>query len=249
MQGICKQFDPCARTSPGAMLKTVSLFNRTMSYNVEENDILKNKLAKEKASVTNENPIIIEDREELIYMLSEAASLEHMIMCQYLFAAFSLKRDTSEGVTAAQLEAITRWEHLVSLVATQEMLHLTLVNNLLSSIGSIPFFGRPNFPQHARYYPRESSWPCCPLARMPCNTFCSWSGPKAWTARTRRNSRCWPCPNPAWISILGRSCPKRRILLRLGTFTGGLSKGSGISWTSTAKGRSLSARRERRRHS
>jgi len=39
--------------------------------------------------MTNENPIVIEDREELIYMLSEAASLEHMIMCQYLFAAFS----------------------------------------------------------------------------------------------------------------------------------------------------------------
>ena len=40
-----------------------------------------------------ENPIIIEDREELIFMLCEAAELEHMIMLQYLFAAFSLKRD------------------------------------------------------------------------------------------------------------------------------------------------------------
>jgi hypothetical protein len=54
---------------------------------------LNSKLVKEKASVTQENPIVIEDREELIYMLSEAASLEHMIMCQYLFAAFSLKRE------------------------------------------------------------------------------------------------------------------------------------------------------------
>ena len=56
--------------------------------------------------MTKENPIVIEDREELIYMLSEAASLEHMIMCQYLFATFSVKRDVSEGVTEAQLEAI-----------------------------------------------------------------------------------------------------------------------------------------------
>ncbi len=53
--------------------------------------------------MTKEPPIVIEDREELIFMLSEAAALEHMIMCQYLFAAFSLKRDVSEGVTAAQL--------------------------------------------------------------------------------------------------------------------------------------------------
>ena len=103
--------------------------------------------------MAQENPIKIEDREELIYMLSEASSLEHMIMCQYLFAAFSLKQDVSEGVTATQLEAIKRWERAISLVATQEMLHLTLVSNLLSAIGSIPFFGRPNFPQKAKYFP------------------------------------------------------------------------------------------------
>src|SRR6202166_3059504 len=103
--------------------------------------------------MTQENPIRIEDREELISVLSEAATLEHMIMCQYLFAAFSLKRDVSEGVTVEQLGTIKRWERLISLVATQEMLHLTLVCNLLSAIGSIPFFGRPNFPQKAKYFP------------------------------------------------------------------------------------------------
>lgn len=31
----------------------------------------------------------IEDREELIFLLSDAAALEHVIMCEYLFAAFS----------------------------------------------------------------------------------------------------------------------------------------------------------------
>ncbi|HLZ61600.1 MAG TPA: ferritin-like domain-containing protein [Ktedonosporobacter sp.] len=112
--------------------------------------------------MTEENPIIIEDREELMYMLSEAASLEHMIMCQYLFAAFTLKRDVSEGVTEEQLEAIKRWERQISLVATQEMLHLTLVNNMLTAIGSIPFLGHPNFPQRANYYP-----PGVQLALLP----------------------------------------------------------------------------------
>jgi hypothetical protein len=34
-----------------------------------------------------EAPFVIEHRETLIYMLSEAAELEHGIMCQYLFAA------------------------------------------------------------------------------------------------------------------------------------------------------------------
>ena len=48
-----------------------------------------------------ERPLVIEDREELIYMLCEASELEHMIMCEYLFAAFSLKHDVSEGLTTA----------------------------------------------------------------------------------------------------------------------------------------------------
>ena len=112
--------------------------------------------------MTREPPIVIEDREELIFMLSEAAALEHMIMCEYLFAAFSLKRDTGEGVTAAQLEAIKGWEGVVSLVATQEMLHLALVSNLLTAIGSHPYFSHPNFPQRSRYYP-----PGVQLALLP----------------------------------------------------------------------------------
>jgi hypothetical protein len=112
--------------------------------------------------MTKEPPIVIEDREELIFMLSEAAALEHMIMCEYLFATFSLKRDVSEGVTAAQLEAIKGWERVVSLVASQEMLHLALVSNMLTAIGSNPFLRHPNFPQRAKYYP-----PGVQLALLP----------------------------------------------------------------------------------
>ncbi len=104
--------------------------------------------------MTTENSIVIEDREELIFMLSEASQLEHMIMLQYLFAAFSLKRDVSEGLTAEQFEAVSRWERTVMKVATQEMLHLATASNLLSAVGASPYFQRPNFPQMARYYPR-----------------------------------------------------------------------------------------------
>ena len=112
--------------------------------------------------MTTEPPMVIEDREELIFMLSEAAALEHMIMCEYLFAAFSLKREVSEGVTVVQLAAITRWERVVSLVATQEMLHLALVSNLLTALGSHPYLSHPNFPQRSKYYP-----PGVQLALLP----------------------------------------------------------------------------------
>ena len=96
---------------------------------------------------------MIEHREALIYMLCEAAELEHGIMCQYLFAAFSLKRDQrgphpgrgrhGDALAAAQ----------ISHVAAQEMLHLALVHNLLSAIGAAPHLARPNLPQPANHYP------------------------------------------------------------------------------------------------
>jgi CDGSH-type Zn-finger protein/truncated hemoglobin YjbI len=100
-----------------------------------------------------EAPFVIEHREALIYMLCEAAELEHAIMCQYLFAAFSLKQSTDEGLTASQLRAVERWRKTVSYIATQEMLHLALVQNLLSAVGAAPHFERPNLPQPAGHYP------------------------------------------------------------------------------------------------
>src|ERR671917_43452 len=109
-----------------------------------------------------EAPIVVENREELIFLLSEASELEHMVMLAYLFAAFSLKTDASEGLAEEQLEAVKRWERVISEVATQEMLHLASASNLLTAIGGAPHFSRPNFPQPARYYP-----PGFELALMP----------------------------------------------------------------------------------
>src|SRR5213595_3399203 len=71
-----------------------------------------------------EAPFVIEHREALIYMLCEAAELEHGIMCQYLFAAFSLKQGEQEGLSETELDAVRRWRKQVSHVAAQEMLHL-----------------------------------------------------------------------------------------------------------------------------
>ena len=100
-----------------------------------------------------EAPFVIEHREALIYMLCEAAELEHGIMCQYLFAAFSLKQREEEGLSAGDVAAVTRWRQVISHVATEEMLHLALVQNLLSAVGMAPHFARPNLPAPAHHYP------------------------------------------------------------------------------------------------
>jgi len=98
-----------------------------------------------------EAPLVIEHREALYYMLCEAAELEHGIMCQYLYAAFSLKQSEAEGLSPEEAQAVQRWRKHISHIATQEMLHLSLVQNLLSAIGGAPHLSRPNFPHPATH--------------------------------------------------------------------------------------------------
>src|SRR5436190_1247552 len=69
-------------------------------------------------------------REALIYTLGKAAELEHLIMLQYLFAAFSLKQHVSEGLSEEALDAVRRWRATLLSIGEQEMLHLALVQNL-----------------------------------------------------------------------------------------------------------------------
>ena len=104
--------------------------------------------------MAHEEPKIrIETREELIYLLAEAAAVEHSLMCSYLYAAWSLKRRESDGLTAEQAVAVSRWKRIITSVAIEEMTHLTLANNLLISIGAGPHLSRPNFPVPPTYYP------------------------------------------------------------------------------------------------
>jgi hypothetical protein len=83
-----------------------------------------------------EAPFVIEHREALIYMLCQAAELEHGLMCPHLFAAFSLKQRADEGLTPEELDAVTRWRRMIAHFTTEEMLHLALVQNVLSTIGA-----------------------------------------------------------------------------------------------------------------
>src|SRR5262249_7160765 len=100
-----------------------------------------------------EAPFVIEHREALIYMLCEAAELEHGIMCQYLFAAFSLKQRTDEGVSADALEAVLRWRNVIRRVQPGGMPRLALGQNLLSALVAAPPLARPNLPAPGRHYP------------------------------------------------------------------------------------------------
>ena len=114
---------------------------------------------------TDQHEVRVNDREQLIYLLTEAAEVEHGLMCTYLYAGWSLKQSTGEGVTPVQLQAIDRWRKEIRSVAMEEMAHLASVNNLLMSIGSPPHFRRQNFPVPAGYHPSSLVVRLAPLTR------------------------------------------------------------------------------------
>jgi len=95
----------------------------------------------------------VDTREELVYLLGQACEIEHGIMCEYLYAQFSLKRGPDEGLTDSQLARVQAWEKTLITVIKQEMLHLALATNILTAIGAAPHFERPNFPILSRWYP------------------------------------------------------------------------------------------------
>lgn len=102
----------------------------------------------------------VASRIELISLLEEAAELEHGLCCSYLYAAFSLKTDGA-GLSDTQADAVRRWSRVIVNVATEEMLHLSLVSNLLTSVGGSAHFARPPLPQTSRFYPGGISISLC----------------------------------------------------------------------------------------
>jgi hypothetical protein len=98
---------------------------------------------------------VIDTHEELLIAFAEAAELEHSLICQYLFAANSIKVDaTRDGISAADATKFRLWREQILVVARQEMGHLGTVWNLTALIGGAAHASRANFPQPSgRYYP------------------------------------------------------------------------------------------------
>src|SRR5918992_5018501 len=105
------------------------------------------------AATGSPHGLIVEGREELLYLLGEAAEVEHAACCIYLYAAVTLRAEPGDGLTAAQVPAVAGWKRGINRIALQEMVHLALVNNLLAALGGAPRLGRHNLPQRSPYAP------------------------------------------------------------------------------------------------
>jgi hypothetical protein len=97
-------------------------------------------------------PRVVRDFEtprlEAVRLLREAAEIEHSLMLQYLYAAYSLKPayQTLIGTGAPNATDLLG-------VSIQEMQHLMDVNRLLVELGASPVFVRQDFPFEPDVYP------------------------------------------------------------------------------------------------
>lgn len=110
-------------------------------------------------------------RERLIHLLTGAAEIEHNLLCSYLYAAFSLKREAGDALSPSELGAVTRWRKTVLGVAIEEMTHLALVNNLLVALGGAPHFDRPNLLVPPGYHPAGFVIRLAPLTKATLDHF------------------------------------------------------------------------------
>jgi hypothetical protein len=114
---------------------------------------------------------------ELVYLLNQAAGLEHSLMVAYLYAAFSIK-DEYAGVRGdvtndsylqhstggpGGLEVLGHDASLLQ-VAIEEMQHLGTVNRFLGALGGSPTFVPQEYPLAADVYP-------FPIVPMPLDRY------------------------------------------------------------------------------
>ena len=118
-----------------------------------------------------EAPVRIENRAQLIYLLTEAAELEHGIMCCYLFSAFSMKRGVEEDISEKQLSFVRRWRRTILQISIEEMLHMCLACNLLTAVGGAPHLRRPNLPVSPKAYPPSFKLELAPFCRQSLENF------------------------------------------------------------------------------
>jgi Ferritin-like len=172
-----------------------------------------------------EHSIQIRSREDLAFVLSEASTLEHMIMCEYLFAAFSLRERGSEGLSEPQSDMVARWERVVATVAVQEMTHLALVNNMLVAIGSSPYFQHGNFPQPSRYFSPNIRLALVPFGDQALRHFLYLERPEGMSVEGVPGFDVAGDLNPADLS--GGVVPKGQYFSTVGNLYRGIERGFG----------------------
>jgi hypothetical protein len=107
------------------------------------------------ASATMDKPAELTWWDWTAFLLHTAAEIEHALLVQYLYAAYSLADDgfAGPGVPPDPGTLTRKWQQTITGIAKEEMAHLLTVENLLRFIGGPLNFEREDFPFLAFLYP------------------------------------------------------------------------------------------------
>jgi len=111
----------------------------------------------------------------LTYMLHVDAELEHSLMVQYLYAAYSLGGD---HVPDAQKDLVKSWQEVIMGIAKEEMGHFVSIQNVLRVIGAPLNFARQDFPYDSSLYPFDFTLE--PLSKASLAKYVYAESPAGW---------------------------------------------------------------------
>jgi hypothetical protein len=110
-----------------------------------------------------------------VYLLHIGAEIEHLLMVQYLYAAYSLG---GAKVPSAQQANVRRWQEVILGIAKEEMAHLITVQNVLRLLGGPLNLDRNDYPWDAPFYPFEFALE--PLSRASLARYIVTESPEQW---------------------------------------------------------------------
>ena len=109
-------------------------------------------------------------------LLHVAAEIEHSLMVQYLFAAYSLG---GPQVPAPLRDMVRRWQETILGVAKEEMGHLVTVQNLHTALGLPLNLDREDYPWGSDFYPFDFTLE--PLSLGSLATYVCAESPHRWS--------------------------------------------------------------------
>jgi hypothetical protein len=90
-------------------------------------------------------------RQDLIFLLQTAAEIEHSLLVEYLYAAYSINPNLA--VPNAGATTTADWKNTILQIAKEEMGHLVTVQNILRYVGGPLHLDRQHFPYRSELYP------------------------------------------------------------------------------------------------
>jgi hypothetical protein len=122
-----------------------------------------------------EPPLDFSGHDYAVYLLHVAAEIEHVLMVQYLYAAYSLGGDQ---VPAQHRALVACWQETILGIAKEEMGHLITVQNVLRLLGGPLNLDRNDYPWDMPFSP--FTFTLEPLSRASLARYVYTESPEKW---------------------------------------------------------------------